>query len=149
MNTRMQPIQNLFNKFPRIVRDLSKTLNKEVDLETKGQSVELDKSILEKLADPMTHLLRNSMDHGIETPEIREGKGKNRRGKVVLDAYHEGGKVVIAIEDDGGGINEEKVLSSALEKGVLSQKEANELSPEEIFRLIFNPGFNFKKYIHR
>lgn len=142
MNTRMQPIQTLFNKFPRIVRDLSKSLKKEVDLVTKGQSVELDKSILEKLADPMTHLLRNSMDHGVEKPEEREAKGKLRRGTVTMDAFHEGGKVVILIQDDGAGINEKRVLSGALEKGVISENEVKTLSQEEVFGLIFRPGFS-------
>lgn len=142
MNTRMQPIATLFNKFPRIVRDLSKALDKEVDLETKGQTVELDKSILEKLADPMTHLLRNSMDHGIEVPDSRESKGKARRGKVVLDAFHEAGKVVIVIQDDGAGINESKVLNSALTKGLVTEKEAEALTQEEVFALVFRPGFS-------
>lgn len=142
MSTRMQPILNLFNKFPRIIRDLCLSLDKEVELDIKGRNVELDKTILEKLADPMVHLIRNSMDHGIETPEIRLEAGKDRKGLVKLNAFHEGGKVIITISDDGGGIRRDKVLGNAVSKGIVSDVEAISMSDKEVWNLIFAPGFS-------
>jgi len=142
MSTRMQPIMNLFNKFPRIIRDLSMSLEKEVDLDILGRNVELAKTILEKLADPMVHLIRNSMDHGIELPEIRLKNNKERKGKVELSAFHEGGKVIITIQDDGGGIRKDKVLEIAINKGIVKEDQKDLMSDKEIHHLIFAPGFS-------
>lgn len=142
MSTRMQPIMNLFNKFPRIIRDLSMSLEKEVELDLMGRNVELDKTILEKLADPMVHLIRNSMDHGIEMPDDRVAAGKDRKGVVSLNAYHEGGKVIITISDDGGGIRRDKILSNAVNKGIVSEAESHKMSDKEVWNLIFAAGFS-------
>lgn len=142
MSTRMQPIMNLFNKFPRIIRDLSMSLEKEVELDLMGRNVELDKTILEKLADPMVHLIRNSMDHGIEMPDERVAAGKDRKGTVALNAYHEGGKVIITISDDGGGIRRDKILSNAVNKGIVDEAESHKMSDKEVWNLIFAAGFS-------
>ncbi len=142
MNTRMQTVGGLFNKFPRIVRDLSKQLDKEITIQLNGQDVELDKSIIEKLSDPLVHLVRNSVDHGIEDPKDRTAKGKDAEGTITLNAYHEGGKVNISIIDDGGGIDQGKVLQKALEKNIVNVEEAENLTEGEVNQLIFAPGFS-------
>ncbi|MDM7203034.1 MAG: chemotaxis protein CheW, partial [Thermodesulfobacteriaceae bacterium] len=142
MKTRMQPIAVVFNKFPRIVRDLSKALNKKVNLYIEGAETELDRSIIEAIKDPLTHLVRNSIDHGVEPPEIRAQMGKSPEGKLFLRAYHEGGQVVIEIEDDGKGIDLEKIKRKAIEKGFLSEEEASKLTEKEILSLIFKSGFS-------
>ena len=147
MQTRMQPVGTVFNKFPRIVRDLSSKLNKKCELEIEGGDVELDKSIIEGIGDPLTHLIRNSVDHGIELPEERQASGKNVQGQVVLKAFHQAGKVHITISDDGAGINAEKLKTKAVEKGVLSAEEAQQLSERDAVRLIFHPGFSMAKQI--
>jgi hypothetical protein len=124
MQTRLQPISVVFSKFPRIIRDLAKKLGKEAELTLVGQDVELDKSIIELLSDPLTHLIRNSVDHGIELPDRRAAAGKNRTGQVVLRAYHEGGKVNIQIRDDGGGIDTARVRAKAVEKKLITPEAA-------------------------
>jgi two-component system chemotaxis sensor kinase CheA len=142
MQTRMQPLSVVFSKFPRVIRDLSKKLSKEIELTVVGQDVELDKSIIESLSDPLTHLIRNCVDHGIERPEERERKGKPRVGSVHLSAYHKGGKVNIEIADDGKGIDPEKVKQLAVSRGVVSEEAADALSQREIQLLIFTAGFS-------
>lgn len=142
MLTRMQPISRVFNKFPRIVRELSKKTGKSVELSIKGQEVELDKSIVEGLGDPLTHLIRNSIDHGIEPPSIREKSGKPATGSVSLHAYHEGGQVVIDIKDDGAGINIEKIKEKALQQNLLTSEEIASMGVQDLYALLFQPGFS-------
>ncbi|WP_456431138.1 hybrid sensor histidine kinase/response regulator [Thermosulfuriphilus sp.] len=142
MKTRMQPVGNVFNKFPRIVRDLARMANKQVQLKIEGAETELDRSIIEAIKDPLTHLVRNSIDHGIEPPDIRVQKGKPPVGTLIMKAYHEGGQVIIEIQDDGGGIDPEKIRQKAIEKGVVSREEAENLSDREVINLIFKPGFS-------
>lgn len=139
MGMRMLPVGTTFSTFKRLVRDLSKELGKEIDLITDGGETELDKTVIEKLHDPLMHLIRNSIDHGIEMPEERERKGKQRKGTVHLSAIHSGGQVLINIQDDGAGIDPEDVRARALETGLITQDV--ELSEKEIFSLIFTPGF--------
>ncbi|MFO7714222.1 chemotaxis protein CheW [Desulfosarcina sp.] len=142
MLTRMQSIGNVFNKFPRVVRDLSQSLGKKVDLQLEGKDVELDKTIIEAIGDPLTHLVRNAVDHGIELPETRRGAGKNPLGKVVLKAYHEAGQVNIEISDDGKGLNGQVLAQKALDKGLISEDQAKVMSDKERTNLIFLPGFS-------
>ncbi len=142
MQTRMQPVGTVFNKFTRIVRDLSNMLNKQCLLEINGKDVELDKTIIEAIGDPLTHLIRNSVDHGVESPEVREERGKPACGTVHLRAYHQDGKVNIAISDDGAGIDADKLKLKAIEKGVLTDDKAASMSDAEALRLIFAPGFS-------
>jgi two-component system chemotaxis sensor kinase CheA len=138
----MQPLGSIFGKFPRLIRDLSRSLNKEVELVLQGESVELDKSIIEALTDPLTHLLRNSVDHGIEDPATRKSRGKPQVGKVNLNAFHEGGQVVIEIRDDGGGINVAKVKEKAVAVGLLRKEDAEKLTEKDVFNLLLEPGFS-------
>lgn len=140
MRIRMVPVNFVFSRFPRLVHDLSSKLNKEVELLISGEQTEVDKTVLEKISDPLVHLVRNSLDHGIETPEAREAKGKPRNGTVKLDAYHHGGSIVIEIKDDGAGINRERVVQKAREKGLISPDAV--LSDEQALELIFAPGFS-------
>jgi two-component system chemotaxis sensor kinase CheA len=140
MKIRMVPVEQLFRRLPRIVRDVSKMRKKEIALEMAGQNTDLDKSVLDALAEPMAHLVRNAADHGIETPEERLVHGKSARGTIRLDAYHQGNQVVIEISDDGRGINLDKLMRKAVETGVASQEEINALSHDEILKLIFHPG---------
>ncbi len=142
MLTRMQPIGNVFNKFPRVVRDLSKKLNKTIDLNIVGKDVELDKTIIESINDPLTHLVRNSVDHGIEMPADRKQAGKGERGLVILKAYHEAGQVVIEISDDGKGLDGEALAASAVNKGLLTAEQTQVMSDKEKVNLIFLPGFS-------
>ena len=142
MLTRMQSIGNVFNKFPRVVRDLSRSLEKKVDLHLEGKDVELDKTIIEAIGDPLTHLVRNAVDHGIELPEVRRGNGKNPVGKIFLKAYHEAGQVNIEISDDGKGLNGQVLTQKALEKGLISEEQAKVMSDKERTNLIFLPGFS-------
>ena len=140
MSVRMQPVKSIFSRMPRIVRDLSKQLNKDIRIEMTGENTEIDKTVIEQLGDPLTHMIRNSVDHGIEKPEDRKKSGKPEQGVITLSADHRGGRIVIEIGDDGRGINRERVLSKAKEKGLI---EANAiLSDEEIDHLIFMPGFS-------
>lgn len=142
MNTRMQPVGSVFSKFPRIIRDMAKKLEKEIELTVEGKEVELDKSIVEALGDPLTHLIRNSCDHGIERPEIRKENGKDPIGQVLLKAYHEGGQVNIDIVDDGGGIDPEKLRKKAIQKNLLTEEEARRMNDREALALIFAPGLS-------
>lgn len=140
MQIRMLPISSSFNRFPRLVRDLSAKLGKKVELKISGESTELDKTVLEKIADPLVHLVRNSLDHGLETPDVRKAAGKSETGIVHLDAFHEGGNIVIEVTDDGAGLNKDRILAKAIEKGVVAADE--KLSDDEINNLIFAPGFS-------
>lgn len=140
MSVRMQSVKSVFSRMPRIVRDLSKQLGKDIRIEMSGENTEVDKTVIEQLSDPLTHMIRNSMDHGIETPEDRIQKGKPAQGVIRLSADHRGGRIVIEVEDDGAGINREKVLKSAREKGLVAPDAT--LSNEEIDALIFMPGFS-------
>jgi two-component system chemotaxis sensor kinase CheA len=140
LNIRMLPIGTTFSKFKRLVRDLSQELGKEIELTTAGADTELDKTVIEKLNDPLVHLIRNSIDHGIEDPEIRVQAGKKRQGTIRLAAIHSGDSVIIEIIDDGGGLNEEAIRRKALEKGVIG--EHDQLSRNELFQLIFAAGFS-------
>jgi len=142
MLTRMQSIGNVFNKFPRVVRDLASSLGKTVELSLEGKDVELDKTIIEAIGDPLTHLVRNSVDHGIETPNIRERLGKRPTGQIYLRAYHEAGQVNIEISDDGKGLNGNKLATKAVEKGLITDEQAKVMSNHEKINLIFLPGFS-------
>ena len=147
MKTRMQPIKKVFGRFPRVVRDLARNLKKEINLELVGEDTDLDKNLVEALADPLVHLVRNSVDHGIEAPDVREKSGKPRVGKVILAAEQEGDHILLSITDDGGGMNAEKLRSIAVEKGIMDDDAAQRLSDIEAFNLIFAPGFSTKKEI--
>ncbi len=142
MKTRMLPIGKVFNKFPRMVRDLSRELHKEIELVISGEETELDKSIVEEIGDPLVHIIRNSCDHGIETPEERVAKGKPPKGTVELKAYNEGNHIIIEIVDDGKGLDADMLKAKALEKGLINEKEADQMSDKEAFMLIFKPGFS-------
>ncbi len=142
MKTRMLPVQRVFNKFPRMVRDLCRDMKKEVDLIIHGEETELDKSVIEHIGDPLIHILRNSIDHGIEFPDEREKAGKPRRGTVVLSAYHEGDHIVIEVSDDGKGIDQEKIAKKAIEKGVIREEDLQHMGERDILNLIFMPGFS-------
>jgi two-component system chemotaxis sensor kinase CheA len=147
MLTRMQPIGNVFNKFPRVVRDLSKKLGKQIDLTIVGKDVELDKTIIEAINDPLTHLIRNSVDHGIESPEDRRKKGKDIRGLIVLKAYHAAGQVVIEISDDGKGLDGNMLAETAVKKGLITSDQAKVMSEKERINLILLPGFSTAKKV--
>lgn len=147
MLMRMQPMSLLFGKFPRVVRDMAKSRSKEIKLITHGEDVELDKSIIEGLSDPLTHLIRNSADHGIETPEEREKIGKPRYGTIRLRAYHQGGQVHLEISDDGRGIDGKRVAEKAIEKGIITREQMKSMNPKDRVRLIFRAGFSTADHI--
>jgi two-component system chemotaxis sensor kinase CheA len=140
MRVRMLPISVVFNRFPRLVRDLGQKLGKKLELRLTGDSTELDKTVLEKIGDPLVHLVRNALDHGIEMPEARIAAGKSAHGVIELNAYHKGGNVIVEVIDDGGGLKSEKILAKARERGLVAPDE--ELSEERIYNLIFAPGFS-------
>jgi two-component system chemotaxis sensor kinase CheA len=142
LSMRMQPVGRLFQRFPRIVRDLARQLGKEVDLVTEGEGTDLDRSLVEALADPLIHLLRNALDHGLEMPEERLKAGKSRRGSVRLSATQRGERIVISVADDGRGMNPEVLKRKAVEKGVIDEAQAARLSETECYELIFRPGFS-------
>ncbi|WP_457561527.1 hybrid sensor histidine kinase/response regulator [Caminibacter pacificus] len=142
MKTRMLPIGKVFNKFPRLVRDLSRELGKKVKLIIEGEETELDKSIIEEIGDPLVHMIRNAVDHGIEPPEERRKKGKPEEGTIWLKAYNEGNMIVIEIKDDGKGMDPEILKKKAIEKGIITPQEAENMSDKEAFMLIFKPGFS-------
>jgi two-component system, chemotaxis family, sensor kinase CheA len=142
MKTRMLPIGKVFNKFPRMIRDLSRELNKKIELEITGEETELDKSIVEEIGDPLVHIIRNSCDHGIETPELRLAAGKEDSGTIQLKAYHEGNHIVIQIIDDGKGLDADMLKYKSIEKGIITEKEAESMTEKEAFSLIFRPGFS-------
>ncbi|MCJ8006285.1 chemotaxis protein CheW [Lederbergia wuyishanensis] len=142
LNMRMVPVDNVFNRFPRMVRQLAKDLNKLLELEIIGAETELDRTVIDEIGDPIVHLLRNAIDHGIESPEVRRTNGKPETGKIQLKAYHSGNHVFIEILDDGAGINRNKVIDKAISKGIISQNEAAELTDTKAFELIMAPGFS-------
>ncbi|EDP6887534.1 hybrid sensor histidine kinase/response regulator [Campylobacter upsaliensis] len=142
MKTRMQPIAKVFNKFPRVVRDLSRELGKQIELEITGEETELDKSIVEEIGDPIMHMIRNSCDHGVEDPATRKANGKPERGVVQLKAYNEGNHIVVEITDDGKGLDAAGLKMKALEKNLITEKEAEQMTDKEAFALIFKPGFS-------
>jgi two-component system chemotaxis sensor kinase CheA len=142
MKTRMQPIGNIWGQFPRTVRDVALGCGKEVKIEMEGKETELDKTIIEAIKDPLTHLVRNSVDHGIELPEARVKAGKDRAGRLILRAFHEGGQVNIEIGDDGAGLNAERIRKKAIERALITAEQAPRMSEREIFNLIFLPGFS-------
>ncbi len=142
MKARMQPVSNIFSKMPRIVRDVSQLLGRRVRLEMEGQETELDKSLLEAIKDPLTHAVRNSLDHGIEPPDVREASGKDPEGTLKLRAAQEGSHVVIEVSDDGAGISVDKVRNKAIERGLIAAERAAQLSERELLQLIFLPGFS-------
>lgn len=147
MKTRMQPIKKVFGRFPRVVRDLARNLNKDIVLEMRGEETDLDKNLVEALADPLIHLVRNSVDHGIEMPEDRVKAGKSRTGKVILSASQEGDHIELAIVDDGGGMDPNKLRGIAVKRGMMDEDAAARLSDKECFNLIFAPGFSSKEKI--
>ncbi|WP_149715610.1 chemotaxis protein CheW [Campylobacter concisus] len=142
MKTRMLPIAKVFNKFPRMIRDLSRDLGKQIDLEISGEETELDKSIVEEIGDPLVHIIRNSCDHGIEDPETRKAMGKPEKGLVQLKAYNEGNHIVVEIVDDGKGLDADMLKAKSIEKGIITEREADAMSEKEAFGLIFKPGFS-------
>ncbi|MDT8446253.1 MAG: chemotaxis protein CheW [bacterium] len=147
LNTRMQAVQTVFGKFPRLVRELGRSLGKDINLVTEGGEVELDKTVLEALSDPLTHMIRNTADHGIEMPDERKQAGKIPQGKLLLKAYHESGQVIIEVSDDGRGIDGDAVAASAVKKGVLTQADALTMTDREKQNLIFHPGFSMAKQV--
>jgi two-component system chemotaxis sensor kinase CheA len=147
MKTRMQPIKKVFGRFPRLVRDLARNLKKEINLELVGEETDLDKNLVEALADPLVHLVRNSVDHGIESPDQREASGKSRGGKIILAAQQEGDHILLSITDDGNGMDPDVLRAKAVEKGVMDKDAADRLSDAECFNLIFAPGFSTKAEI--
>ncbi|MBP2642442.1 MAG: chemotaxis protein CheA [Firmicutes bacterium] len=142
MKVRMVPVGQVFNRFPRMVRDLSRELNKEVNLIIQGEETELDRTVIDEIGDPLVHLLRNSIDHGVEHPADRQAKGKNPVGDIRLIARHEGNNVLIMVEDDGAGINPDIIKAKAVEKGLITQAEADKMDNAEAVRLVFLPGFS-------
>ncbi|MAZ88239.1 MAG: chemotaxis protein CheA [Cellvibrionaceae bacterium] len=142
MRIRMLPISFAFSRFPRMVRDLGKRLNKKIHLELIGEQTELDKTVMEKIGDPLVHLVRNAIDHGIEQPEERVEAGKSDTGMITLNAYHQGGNVVIEITDDGKGLDRSRIVAKALDSGMIQEKEAQSLSDEQVYDMIFQPGFS-------
>lgn len=142
LNMRMVPVETVFNRFPRMVRQLTKELNKKIELSIFGAETELDRTVIDEIGDPLVHLLRNSLDHGVEAPEVRVKNGKPETGQVRLKAYHSGNHVFIEVEDDGAGINRKKVLEKALERNVITERDAETIEDHEIDALIFAPGFS-------
>ncbi|EPJ88378.1 chemotaxis protein CheA, partial [Pseudomonas sp. CFII68] len=147
MKTRMQPIKKVFGRFPRLVRDLARQLKKEINLELVGEETDLDKNLVEALADPLVHLVRNAVDHGIESPEEREASGKVRGGKVILAAEQEGDHILLSISDDGKGMDPNVLRAIAVKRGVMDKDAADRLSESECYNLIFAPGFSTKTEI--
>src|SRR5664279_1216569 len=142
MKTRMQPIGNAWQKLPRIVRDLSNELGKQIDLEMQGAETELDRQVLDLIKDPLTHMVRNSADHGLETPEQRRAAGKPEHGRIRLSAYHEGGYIIIQIAEDGRGLNTDRIKAKVIAQGLVSEADIQKLSEAQIHKFIFAPGFS-------
>jgi two-component system, chemotaxis family, sensor kinase CheA len=147
LTMRMVPVEQVFNRFPRMVRDLAKDLNKKVNLEIFGAETELDRTVIDEIGDPLVHLLRNSMDHGIESPAERKKAGKPEEGTIFLRAYHSGNHVFIEVKDDGAGINKEKVLKKAIERGIVNPANADSMTDKQIFELLFASGFSTAEVI--
>ncbi|MDF2607705.1 MAG: chemotaxis protein CheA [Bacillales bacterium] len=142
LNMRMVPVDTVFNRFPRMVRQLAKDLGKKIELDIVGAETELDRTVIDEIGDPLVHLIRNALDHGVESPEVRKAAGKNETGQVTLRAYHSGNHVFIEIQDDGAGINKEKVLKKAITKGVITEQSAALMTDKQIFDLIFASGLS-------
>jgi two-component system chemotaxis sensor kinase CheA len=140
MAVRMQPIKTVFSRFHRLVRDLAETLGKQIRLEVSGEETELDKTVIDRIGDPLTHLVRNSVDHGVELPDIRRAAGKPDQGLVRLHAFHQGGSIYIDVEDDGRGLDKARIQKKALENGLI--KDGEVLTDEQLYALIFRPGFS-------
>jgi len=149
MKTRVQPIASLWDKLPRVVRDASHDTNKKINLTTSGEETELDKAILEAIKDPIVHLIRNSIDHGIESPERRAALGKSLQGNLSLRAFPEGGNVIIELKDDGAGLNTEKIKNKAISQGLIYQKQAASMTEQQLQKLIFSPGFSTAEKVTR
>jgi two-component system, chemotaxis family, sensor kinase CheA len=142
LNLRMVPVETVFNRFPRMVRSVAKDLNKQINLIVTGQETELDRTVIDEIGDPLVHLLRNSMDHGIESPEVRRSMHKTEEGSIHLRAFHQGNHVYIEIEDDGSGINRDNVVKKAIENGLITEEEAVKMGDQEVYSLIFRSGFS-------
>ncbi|MBM7692244.1 two-component system chemotaxis sensor kinase CheA [Peribacillus deserti] len=142
LNMRMVPVDTVFNRFPKMVRQLARDLKKNIHLEIIGAETELDRTVIDEIGDPLVHLLRNALDHGIEMPLVRKDKGKSEEGKVTLKAYHSGNYVFIEIEDDGAGMNREKILRKAVEKGIVSEQASEAMTDKQVYNLIFASGFS-------
>ncbi|MEI2400943.1 chemotaxis protein CheA, partial [Paenibacillus phytohabitans] len=142
LTMRMVPVETVFNRFPRMVRQLAKDLHKEINLQIIGAETELDRTVIDEIGDPLVHLLRNALDHGIETPEARVQNGKHEAGTVILRAYHSGNHVFIEIEDDGAGISRDKIIEKAINKGLITAKSAESLTDSQVFDFIFSSGFS-------
>lgn len=147
LNMRMVPIDQVFNRFPRMVRGLAKDLHKKVELQVEGAETELDRLVADEIGDPLVHLLRNSLDHGIEDPEQRIRSRKSEKGTITLKAYHSGNRVFIEIQDDGAGIDADKVLNRAVQKGIISENSARTLTGRHVYELLFAPGFSTAEVI--
>ena len=147
MKVRMVPIESVVNKFPRMIRDLSKKLNKKMELVMTGEDTELDRTVVDQIGDPLQHLLRNSADHGLESAEIRKERGKPEEGTIKLNAFQEGNNVIIEVGDDGNGIDTESVLAKAIERGIVSEEQGEHMSQKEIIDLLFLPSFSMAKKI--
>lgn len=145
LKIRMIPVEKVFKKFPRIVRNLSRDLGKEVNLQIIGEETELDRSVVDEIGDPLIHLIRNALDHGLELPDERVAVGKPRTGNVILSATHEGNQIIISIKDDGRGIDPERVARKAIDKGLVTEEQVTAMSQKEVFDLIFLPGFSTKE----
>lgn len=142
LNMRMVPVETVFNRFPRMVRQLARDLGKKINLEIVGAETELDRTVIDEIGDPLVHLIRNALDHGVETPEVRKANGKNEEGTVILKAFHSGNHVFIELSDDGAGINRERVLNKALKNGIISEQTAATLTDKQVYELIFASGFS-------
>ncbi|MFC4320161.1 chemotaxis protein CheA [Litchfieldia salsa] len=142
LNMRMVPVDTVFNRFPRMVRQLARDLNKKIDLQIVGAETELDRTVIDEIGDPLVHLIRNAMDHGIETPEVRKASGKPEEGTLILKAYHSGNHVFIEIQDNGAGINRDKVIEKARKQGIISESEIDSLTDKQVFDLILSSGFS-------
>src|SRR5699024_3705756 len=147
LTMRMVPIDTVFSRFPRMIRQLARDLHKEVDVEIVGADTELDRTVIDEIGDPLVHLIRNAMDHGIETPEEREALGKPRKVKIKLEAYHSGNHVFVEITDDGAGIHKEKVMNKALNKGVITEADIETMTDTQIYELIMASGFSTNEEI--
>ncbi|MBD3109423.1 chemotaxis protein CheA [Bacillus sp. AGMB 02131] len=147
LNMRMVPVETVFNRFPRMVRQLARDLNKKINLEIVGADTELDRTVIDEIGDPLVHLIRNALDHGIETPDVRTANGKDEEGTVVLKAYHSGNHVFIEIEDDGAGISRKRVLQKAISKGIVTEQIAASLTDRQVYELIFSSGFSTAEVI--
>jgi two-component system chemotaxis sensor kinase CheA len=147
MSARMIPLKVLFQRYPRTIRDMAKRAEKQVELSIEGEETELDKNVIEALNDPLVHMLRNAVDHGIEAPEVRRSLGKNGKGNIRLQARYQGGNVIIELTDDGSGLDAQKIIAKALQKGLISHEQAGFMSPEEAYQLIFMPGFSTRETV--